>query len=117
MIKDIVNKLLEQKTITPSEKTELLLFFELAEQLANVKKIGDFPTFGGGTLVVEDLTSQITGAITHFEIAQATTGIAYVTCNLVQQPGAYILDADMRGFTMTFTPTTRDKLTVGYFVK
>ncbi|MFA6213449.1 MAG: hypothetical protein WC714_28690 [Candidatus Obscuribacterales bacterium] len=117
MIKDIVKKLLEQKTITPSEKTELLLFFELAEQNANVRTITEVAALSGNSPILEDLTSQITGANTHFVIAQAATSIAYVSCNLIQQPTSYVLDDDMRGFTLTFTPTTRDKLTVGYFVK
>ena len=117
MIKDIVKKLLDDKPLHPSEKTELLLFFELAEQNANVRKVNDFQKFGGGTLVVEDLTSQITVGNPDFKLLQATTGIAFISCNLIQQPTSYIMDDDMRGFTLTFTPTTRDELVVGYFVK
>jgi len=73
---------------------------------------------GGGSagpvLITEDLTEQITGATAHFTTAAPMETWPMVYCNLRQLPGSITLDADARGFTLSYTPTTADSLIVDY---
>ena len=65
--------------------------------------------------VTEDLTSQIDGATSHFTLSYTAKYKVEVSCNLRQLPTSIIMDDDMRGFWLTYVPTTRDKLVVEYF--
>ncbi len=72
-------------------------------------------TGGTGTHYVEDLTSQITGSNSHFTLTRTATYKVTASCNLEQLPDSIVMDADMKGFSFTFIPTTRDVVIVGYF--
>jgi hypothetical protein len=67
-------------------------------------------------LVTEDLTDQITGATAHFDLSVTSVGMPMVYCNIRQQGADVTMDTDMQGFTLSFTPTTADKLIVDYYV-
>lgn len=66
-------------------------------------------------IVTEDLTSQITGATAHFTLTAAALSAPHVYGNLRQQPADVTMDADFKGFTLSYTPTTSDKLIVDYY--
>jgi hypothetical protein len=80
------------------------------------------PTGGGGSsgpgyvLITEDLTSQITGATAHFTTSLPMYSLPLITCNVRQLPSDIVLDITNSGFTMSYTPTGSDKLTVDYLV-
>lgn len=113
MIRDIIKKVvLDKKELTQAEKEELLRWFELRENDSDIKIYEEDWNKKSGDWVVEDLTSQIDGATNHFTISTVAKSKLVVNCNLQQQPGAVVMDANMLGFTLNFTPTTRDKLVV-----
>lgn len=116
MIKDIIKKaIIDKAELTAAEKNELLLYFELNELDASVKVYdGDLDRMSA-VQVVEDLTSQITGTNSHFTLLRVAREKCTVSCNLPQQPGSIDMDADMQGFSLSYTPTTNDKLIVEYF--
>jgi len=64
--------------------------------------------------ITEDLTSQITGATAHFTLLGIALDQIAVYCNLRQAPGDVTIDADRLGFTLSYTPTTADRLVVDY---
>jgi hypothetical protein len=68
-------------------------------------------------LITEDLTSQVSGATAHFDLTYEALAKCLVYCNLRQQPADVTMDADMLGFTLSFTPTTADKLIVDYYLR
>jgi hypothetical protein len=67
-------------------------------------------------LITEDLTSQITGTGSHFDLTWVALAKCSVYCNLRQLPTDVTMDTDMQGFTLSYTPTTSDKLIVDYYV-
>lgn len=66
--------------------------------------------------VEEELTSQITGSTDHFDLSQACTGELEIFCNIWQPKGITVLDDDGLGFTMSYKPTTRDRLIARYSI-
>ena len=66
-------------------------------------------------LITEDLTAQITGSTAHFDISIAALSRVHVYGNLRQQPADVTMDSDFLGFTLSYTPTTNDKLIVDYY--
>jgi hypothetical protein len=67
-------------------------------------------------LITEDLTTQITGSTAHFDLTYEALTKCLVYCNLRQQPADVTMDSNMLGFTLSFTPTTADKLIVDYYL-
>lgn len=66
-------------------------------------------------LITEDLTAQITGSTAHFDISIVALSRVHVYGNLRQQPADVTMDSDFLGFTLSYTPTTNDKLIVDYY--
>jgi hypothetical protein len=69
---------------------------------------------GAPVKVTEDLTTQIDGIGSHFAIEYVALQKCVVSCNIEQQPTSILMDNDMHGFTLTFTPTVRDVLLAEY---
>jgi hypothetical protein len=67
-------------------------------------------------LITEDLTSQITGTGSHFDLTWQALAKCSVYCNLRQLPSDVTMDTTMLGFTLSYTPTTADKLIVDYYI-
>jgi hypothetical protein len=67
-------------------------------------------------LITEDLTSQITGTGSHFDLTWQALAKCSVYCNLRQLPSDVTMDTAMLGFTLSYTPTTADKLIVDYYI-
>lgn len=68
-------------------------------------------------LITEDLTSQITGTGSHFNLTWQALAKCSVYCNLRQLPSDVTMDSTMLGFTLSYTPTTADKLVVDYYLR
>lgn len=66
-------------------------------------------------MVTEDLTAQITGAATHFDISTAARSAIHVYNTLRQRPMDVTIDADQLGFTLSYTPTLSDTMVVDFF--
>lgn len=116
MIKDIVKKLLfDKQELTPQEREDLLRFFEYNEPDNSIKLYSNDVEIMSGEFVQEDLTSQINGTTSTFNLSYQANAKVTVFCNLQQQPGSIVMDSDMRGFSLSFTPTTNDKLIVEYY--
>lgn len=64
----------------------------------------------------EDLTYQITGSNNHFSLTGTSTTPVNVYCNLRQPPSEVTMDADMRGFLLSYVPTNNDLLIVDYMM-
>lgn len=116
MIRDIIKKLLlDKKELTLQEKNDLLLYFELQEP--GSETIVTERQDNLSHYVIEDLTSQITGSNNSFELSQVAIQKVYLSCNLEQLPSSITMYTNMKGFYLSFVPTTRDKVVVGYFTK
>lgn len=115
-IRDIIKKaIIDKKELNLQEKDLLLEYFSMSDTDADIEQVAASQTVGT-EYVIEDLSSQITGLNTDFELSRVAKKKCDVSCNLQQQPSSIIMYSNMKGFYLTFTPTTRDKLVVGYFV-
>jgi len=63
---------------------------------------------------LEDLSSQIDGVSSHFVLSGVAMENPIITCNLQQSPYSVLVDETMDGFTLTYTPTTRDVIIAQY---
>lgn len=92
----------------------------------------DVRTFFGGTsayvapsgtvsppsmvLITEDLTYQISGSNSHFDISAEANGLPMIYCNVRQRPSEITMDGNNMGFTLSFVPTIYDHLIVDYYI-
>lgn len=68
-----------------------------------------------GTMMVDDLTSQIPAASDHFDLATEATGTVLLFYNATyQSPSTYTMDGDNLGLTTSFSPAAGDTLIAVY---
>jgi hypothetical protein len=115
-IRDIIKKaIIDKKELNPAEKDLLLEYFSMSDDDADNSQVAQATTIGSD-YVLEDLTSQITGSNTDFELSRVAKRKCDVSCNLQLAPSSIIMFDNMKGFYLTFTPTVRDTIIAGYFV-
>lgn len=77
----------------------------------NSEWIAADPTGGAGTMVIEDLTSQIPAVGDHFDLATEAEGEVLLFYNATfQSPDTFTMDVDGLGLTTTFSPAVPDTL-------
>jgi hypothetical protein len=75
------------------------------------------PSAHPGTMVIDDLTSQIPAASDHFDLASEATGIVMLFYNTTyQSPSTFTMDVDELGLTTSFSPAAGDTLVAVYGV-
>ena len=113
-IRDIIKKaIIDKKELSKQEQDLLLLYFSMSDVDADTTFVINS---AAPNYVIEDLTSQVTGSNSYFQLSRVARQKVDASCNLQQLPSSIIMYDNMKGFNFTFIPTVRDHVVVGYFV-